>query len=444
MLESIGDFFTQLVPQTGNSFLDAMLVTWLLGVVSYLCRGVPKAIKSICIRYLTTSMMLSSAQVSFHEFMRWLDKQGYSDKFRQIQIRNGRWGSEESTKGAGNGSHLFWFHGRPVVLTLEKVESFAEYEKERLSIRIPGRGHGLLDSMLRESHRAAQDGDGIKVFQYNDCWVTYGEKPKRDLDSVVLPDILKISLLDRLDRFTSSEHWYIEKGIPWHLGIMLYGPPGTGKSSLIQAVASYLNKGISALPAHRIAFLEQALASASADTIVAIEDIDTSHIVHARKEAIAALHVAQPDIIHAGTKSMTGPMANQPTKPSDPRPSSEELAQFWTGGGLSMVLNSLDGLNSVHGRILVMTANSIQDLDPALLRPGRIDMCLEIGYMDALCFEQMLRRFFPGACLPARYRVEPQLMPARVQEEILRGWSFEEIVEAHELPAENPVQVLML
>lgn len=40
---------------------------------------------------------------------------------------------------------------------------------------------------------------------------------------------------------------------------------------------------------------------------------------------------------------------------------------------LSTLLNVLDGLASPEGRVLIMTTNHIERLDPALIRPGRVD-----------------------------------------------------------------------
>lgn len=43
-------------------------------------------------------------------------------------------------------------------------------------------------------------------------------------------------------------------------------------------------------------------------------------------------------------------------------------------------LNSIDGVRSQEGRIIIMTTNFKERLDPALLRPGRIDESYEINY----------------------------------------------------------------
>src|SRR5258708_34026656 len=51
-----------------------------------------------------------------------------------------------------------------------------------------------------------------------------------------------------------------------------------------------------------------------------------------------------------------------------------------SGVTLSGLLNVVDGLFSPPGAIFVMTTNHREKLDPALIRPGRIDLQLHITY----------------------------------------------------------------
>jgi chaperone BCS1 len=57
---------------------------------------------------------------------------------------------------------------------------------------------------------------------------------------------------------------------------------------------------------------------------------------------------------------------------------------------LSTLLNVLDGLASSEGRVLIMTTNHIERLDPALIRPGRVDMKVEFH----LAKEDMISQLF--------------------------------------------------
>ncbi|KAL7578844.1 hypothetical protein ACA910_016064 [Epithemia clementina (nom. ined.)] len=61
---------------------------------------------------------------------------------------------------------------------------------------------------------------------------------------------------------------------------------------------------------------------------------------------------------------------------------------------LSGLLNVLDGVVDSPGRIVIMTTNHVEHLDPALIRPGRIDKKLFLGYMAAVDAVAMLEHYF--------------------------------------------------
>ena len=62
---------------------------------------------------------------------------------------------------------------------------------------------------------------------------------------------------------------------------------------------------------------------------------------------------------------------------------------------LSGLLNAIDGVTSTEGRILFMTTNYADRLDPALIRPGRVDRKVFIGHCDHYQLKQMFSRFYP-------------------------------------------------
>jgi mitochondrial chaperone BCS1 len=62
---------------------------------------------------------------------------------------------------------------------------------------------------------------------------------------------------------------------------------------------------------------------------------------------------------------------------------------------LSGLLNVLDGFYAPANVLFVMTTNKIEALDPALLRPGRIDYKLLMGNATSSQKLELYRRFFP-------------------------------------------------
>ncbi len=66
---------------------------------------------------------------------------------------------------------------------------------------------------------------------------------------------------------------------------------------------------------------------------------------------------------------------------------------------MSGLLNVLDGFNAPEDVLFIMTTNKIETLDPALLRPGRIDYRLFLGEATEEQKIELYRRFFPRASL---------------------------------------------
>jgi SpoVK/Ycf46/Vps4 family AAA+-type ATPase len=61
---------------------------------------------------------------------------------------------------------------------------------------------------------------------------------------------------------------------------------------------------------------------------------------------------------------------------------------------LDDILNLWDGIRETPGRIMVITSNHYQDLDPALIRPGRIDVTLELSHTSREIIKEMYTHLF--------------------------------------------------
>ncbi|KAF7329659.1 hypothetical protein MKEN_00228900 [Mycena kentingensis (nom. inval.)] len=164
--------------------------------------------------------------------------------------------------------------------------------------------------------------------------------------SVVLPQGALNELLDDLQEFLKSADWYRNAGIPYRRGYLLYGPPGTGKTSTVHVVAGALGLEIYSLSLAADfvddAYLQRAVAAIPKKSIFLLEDIDCAF--PSREE----WHRAQKAQPH-GELSLRSPAT------------------------LAGVLNVLDGMSSEEGMIFFATTNHVNRLDPALIRPGRID-----------------------------------------------------------------------
>ena len=64
------------------------------------------------------------------------------------------------------------------------------------------------------------------------------------------------------------------------------------------------------------------------------------------------------------------------------------------GRRLTGLLNVLDGVVDSPNRIVIMTTNHPERLDPALIRPGRINKKLLLGYLQLPAAREMVRHYF--------------------------------------------------
>ena len=143
-------------------------------------------------------------------------------------------------------------------------------------------------------------------------------------------------------------------------GILLYGPPGTGKTLLAKAVAR--ESGASFYSQSASAFVEMFAGLGAARIRKLFEQ--------ARKDAPAIVFIDELDAVGA---ARSGHGFNR------------EQDQT-----LNQLLVELDGFNNREQVIVMAASNRLQDLDPALLRPGRFDRQILVSPPDLAGREAIL------------------------------------------------------
>ncbi|PUZ72256.1 hypothetical protein GQ55_2G379300 [Panicum hallii var. hallii] len=235
-------------------------------------------------------------------------------------------------------------------------------------------------------------------------------------DTLAMNPELKQSVVADLERFLKRRDYYRRIGKAWQRGYLLYGPPGTGKSSLVAAMANYLRFNLYDLDLSKVrgnTVLQRLLNTMTNRSILVIEDIDCCFTSASRE-------VGKDQVGDAVTDD-DSEEESIPDHWGTPQPQQHNIT-------LSGLLNFIDGLWSTSGeeRIIVFTTNYKDRLDPALLRPGRMDMHVYMGYCGWEAFKTLARNYFLINDHPLFPEIQAllsavEVTPAEVSEMLLRS-----------------------
>ncbi len=186
-------------------------------------------------------------------------------------------------------------------------------------------------------------------------------KPKSPMEGLYYSDEV-LSLIEEIKLWYNDEQWFVERKVPWRMGISIDGPPGTGKSSFVKVIAQMFGIPIFKfdLPSMDNQELTKAwkMCTGRAPCIILFEDLD--RVFNGR------------DLL---------------------------INQDFNGKGkltLDALLNCISGVENSDGVLTIVTSNNPQSLDQALRRGGRLDRQITIGNISYEGKRKMAARILNG------------------------------------------------
>jgi chaperone BCS1 len=371
-------------PFEHNPIVSGGFVLMILGGVLYYFKRLPWLIYDFIERFFIVKLEILDEDEAYQWMQLWLAERLHRTLSMSVMTKRSqpRIVNEDEPCPArgkptvhlvpGVGTYFFWYRGRLVILDRNRWENPASiisasagsqnptHHKESFTLRIFSRNKDLVRQLVEECRqKAIPDDDRIDILVANyGCWSLGTRVKPRSLGSVILDGDQAGQLLADMKAFLAGADWYRNIGIPYRRGYLLHGPPGNGKTSIVKAVASELNMNIYLLmlsdPDMNDNRINDLLAKVPEKSILLLEDIDCAFTRRKR------------------TNGKEG------------------------GLTFSGLLNAIDGIASAEGRIIVMTTNHLDRLDPALIRPGRADVKLSIGNATADQARRLFERFFPN------------------------------------------------
>lgn len=292
------------------------------------------------------------------------------------------------------GKTYFLFQGRPFIFDLVPRFGYSDNDfnpvpagEEPIIIRCLGRNPAPLKRFLQycREHSLKRRESMTTIFsvqseRYGRAleWREATMRPIRPLETVDLDEKLKASILTDIKKYLlpATRLYYARRGVPYRRGYLFYGPPGTGKTSFSVALAGHFELDLymvslasKNLDDDNLAKLFNALPS---KCIVLLEDIDSAGIDREK------------------LKSKKSERMKKELKEAEEENSNSKGNPI----SLSGLLNVIDGAASQEGRILIMTSNTPETLDPALIRHGRIDKKIKFDYISRFDAKQLFIRMF--------------------------------------------------
>jgi mitochondrial chaperone BCS1 len=397
-------FVDALRAQLANQVVAGAVVLALVGVVVTAFRRLPGQIWSQLQRVFYVTAVVDSRNDLFPALILWLNDHRvgrFGRLFAVVQSPSPAVDLEDEvglnySPAAGlhffvHDGHLMWLQ-REIAMNLQVIETI------RVSALFARRSslEKLFETVLAHANQRRANRLVIyTVDRWGDAWNAGESKPRRSLDSVVLAPGVATQLREDIGEFFSRRGWYAQLGIPWRRGYLLHGPPGTGKTSVAYALASELTLKLCTLSLMNPKLSDHTLAELLQRTpprsLILLEDIDAFFSARQKQD--------------------------------------QRIAISFSG-----LLNALDGVGAQEGRIVMLTTNHREALDPALIRPGRVDVEFLIGLASAVQLRTLFLRFFPQAQAQADAAVaayRPQsLSPAQIQQALLASDAPQEAVAA--------------
>lgn len=396
----------------------------LVNVVSDFAKGFISSVPEQLITFVkdqsTVTLTLSTGQYSnepnFYAFMTWFFKHPASKKIRNIVLdyyRDENW-DRITALGPANGKYYFWHKGRLFWFQRE-THKMPNETQNTVMISTYGRHQKPLMDLLAEFQVKETRGDRIYSYSWKgDGWTNQTKVAPRPLDTIAIDPKVLNKIISAIDEFKAGRDWYVRTGIPYKLVIMLYGPPGTGKTSLTRALATHYKSNINRLSPSGLSEeqLFHAISSVQPGDILFMDDFNANGdfcIRQGMEDEAERMRVKREQLEDADEEAAANTIGGTIVKPVNRAGKNagggkdntiESLLKSYSLGSLQGFLQAIDGVVPLDDVVVIMTTNTIDKIDPACLRWGRVDVTVEIPHLDHDAIVDYIGRMWPGETIP--------------------------------------------
>ncbi|KAF6763925.1 mitochondrial chaperone BCS1 [Ephemerocybe angulata] len=343
-------------------------------------------------RKLLVSLEINNKDKAYEWFLAWMAHQAAAAgwiKSHQLSVettveqrKNGS-SSAAFRLVAGPGNHYFRYKGAWMQMKRERetrsMQMMTGTPWETVTLTTLSRDRTLFNQLLQEARDMAMQSQQGKLVIHT------GMGNRRPVKSVVLATGVAEKIEEDIKAFLSRRQWYADRGIPYRRGYLLHGPPGSGKTSFIQALAGSLSYDICVLNLSERGLTDDKLfhllSNVPERSFILMEDVDAAF----NKRVQTSEDGYQSSVTFSG------------------------------------FLNALDGVASGEERIIFLTTNHVEKLDPALIRPGRVDLAELIDDAQPDQARTLFEHFYAGG-EPAASEVDIDKLAEKLVQIVQSEW----------------------
>ena len=380
-----------------NTILKGGLMLSVIAAIGMYIKTLVPAVWKFILRKISYTAVIENKTELYSLFNKWLDE-NQADKFKRVLAKTETvYKTKSNSFNYAENNHdsffHFWYKKRLIFVSSsrEKFESSNSSENMHMdsymvtSYFSKGIIKDLLKDLIENKNEEIKNNDSIYLYDFDvmGYWSIVGSIVSKPYEKIFNNE--KIELYNDIEMFLNNKQYYKERGIPYKRGYLLHGKPGNGKSTTILALAKKFHKDVFNLNISTIGTdnaLKKAFRGISENSFILIEDVDAS--------------LKNRDDVNKVS--------------------------------FNTLLNLLDGALSKSNVCVFFTTNHIEQLDPALLRCGRVDVKVEFDNPTKDNLKDMLKLFYSVDEVPD-FKYKGSLSACDLQETCIESATMEEAIE---------------
>lgn len=191
-----------------NQIFTMIVSMYGIGLLTYFLKDVPRKILFLLKKNLTSTISISSFNLSYYALMNEILSENSINRIRNIKLVNGRWGDKDLSKTIDIGDHFIFYNKHLLLVNVCKEDSKTYEDKMIVSLTKIGRDKKLFDNLIEKIKKidSINDPEKTKVYYYSpEIWQEAVINPKRNIDTIIIEKDKINNITNCINSFIKNE-----------------------------------------------------------------------------------------------------------------------------------------------------------------------------------------------------------------------------------------------